>query len=422
MKIYGKNCRYAFHIENKDTSSNGKTTEIENCFVQYDGHPDYSGSYGDTFGTGIGDGQKWIIRNTHIQGSFAMHVPLFLFNVAAKVEFINCLVSGSIKLHNYQYENNVFVSFVGCKFLSAVGTLNYPYYPGNSNAIHADYTRIFTSGDLEALYYPSTPDGLALRVVSTSQGETSIVSFDKDSDAFNLIVGDSSLEAASLTTYMWNTRYGMVYRNGGANISGQAFGTLDVSTSGKSLGKRLGDCSGTSKHLGITVDGTDYDVEFNTDLSNATNSDVLAIINAVLGNNAVADLFCPAQLYYPEINGLKRISCDDANSILRGMGVVFTPSGMRRAKNSDGYIDGLCLDDTASGQQGRVITKGFMFAYRYRASSPARFFTTIDNWTSNTDPSSLGISATNDGEFDKNATPKVLRMAAYSSSTLWKII
>lgn len=429
MKIVGKNCRYAFHIE-AGAGSQDKTIDIENCEVEYLGHPDYRGSYGDCFGTGMNSGQVWNIEKCilryHNGNAFAMHTPLSLNNSIRPgvVNMVNCTLDGSVALHNYQVENKTFLNFYDCIFGLDVPLIRYPIYNNRVFAKTGNYITVLTNGtSVESLYYCGDSDfnkgnilkGAVLRIVSLSTGTSSVVRFDHTSSAFFSIIGDGIAMDNDRTFYGWNTNYGYVWRDGGSGFSGRAFGTLDVdetASNNVSLAKLLGDCSIEPKFLNVSIDGTDYTVVFNEDYKNKDNAYVLSRINSVIDGAGVADVFSPALLYYPNINGLTERKCDDGlhGSILRGQGVVFTENGARRAKNSDGYIDGIALDDIAAGQLGRFITNGYIFNQTYRnANYNAMYFTTLDNSkTQKYNGITAGIDPNNDGFFLIGQSPVLL--------------
>lgn len=428
IRVIGKNCRYAFHIE---TTGNAdcydKEITIDNCVVEYLGHPDYVGSYGDCLGTGISSGQTWNIKNSVFRWynykSFAMHTPLQLFDRPAFVNFSNCIFEGNISLHNYQVENNTFVNFENCTFgQGRIGMINYAVYNNRTTAVHGDYTTIFVNGNsLKALFgvqgnlnRGADLKGAVLRIKSLSTGTTSVVRFNHNSSAFTSIIGDGVSANGNKTNYGWDTNYGYVYRDGGVGLSGVAFGTLDVdenASNNVSLGKLLGNCSSTNKTLGVSIDGVDYSIVFDENYTSKDNAYVLSTINTVIGAKGIADIFSPIILYYPNINGLQNVMCDDTGSIHRGMGVIYTRYGVKKAKNSDNRIDGIALDDMANGQMGRIITMGYIYSQSYRnAQYSSSYNTTLDNASSQVySNKSCGISVTDDGVFDINATPKLIR-------------
>ena len=425
MKIIGKNCRYSFHIEvGEDVAYIGENIiNIDNCEVVSLGAPDYrQDGHMACFGTGMIPGTIWNIRdckitNEDFNSAFGIHTPLSPFEKCGTANFINCVFKGKMILSNYQVENNTFVNMINCDFNKAqVPRLEYPYYNNRSSGVkRGDYTTQLFNGNKQRLLYNTNSayenKGAVLRVVSNSTGVSSIVSFNPVASAFNSIIGSSDIDAITKTIYGWDTQYGYVYRNGGVNLSGQAFGTIDVdenSSMGNSLGKKLGDCSSTNKTLIITIDGTDFTVVFNENYSSKNNAYVIGQINDVIGGVATADIFCPAKLYYPNVNGLMEVESGDNGAILKGMGIVFNVDGkMVKAKNSDGKIDGICLDDTSIGQTGRIITMGYIFTH-----FSTQWFKTVDtlDYVPNVRyGKTLGIDPDNDGQFKQSVEPALLR-------------
>lgn len=208
-----------------------------------------------------------------------------------------------------------------------------------------------------------------------------------------------------------SAQYGYSWKNGLVGTSGYLLCGVDIDSaqSHTSLGKKLGNCSVTNKTLTLTVDGTTYNVVFNTDLTAASNATVLGLINAVIGSVATADEFYVAGEYYPEFAGNRKMANADSVAILAGYGVVFTSqTAMRNATNADGYIDGICLDTTGVGGKGRVITKGMIYA----KNAAKRFSIAEASNASRAAGVGIGISATTAGLFDVAATPVLLRAVA----------
>lgn len=376
MKIVGKNCRYTFHIE-AGAGANDQVIDIDNCTLISYGAPDYASNGGmSCFGTGIASGQIWNIRNCNIinysnSATFAMHTPLVIFAKPPMVNFENCVFKGNFYFGNYQVENVTYIKLIGCTYAGGEPVrLNYSYYNNRSFAVHGDYTTVLFSGNtFKMIYYTSNLNydkgkGCVLRITSKSTGASSKVRFDHTSSAFSSIIGDSSYTGNTQTVYRWNTQYGYVYRDGGKDLNGQCFGTLDIdeySSANKTLGTLLGNCSTNNKQLTINIDNVNYTVLFNEDYTEKSNQYVLDKINAVISSVGTADEFCPAYLYYPYINGLCEVASVDDEPILKGMGVVFTSNGMRRATNTDTYFDGVCIDNTSKGQIGRIVTTGYLW-------------------------------------------------------------
>jgi hypothetical protein len=190
-------------------------------------------------------------------------------------------------------------------------------------------------------------------------------------------------------------------------LNGYAIGSIgigeDVNTT--SLGKRLGDCTDTPKTLTIIIDGTAYDVVFNTDLTNQSNSYVIGLIDAVIGSVAVTEEYILAKDYYPDFKGVTVRNNNDNTEILRGMGVVFTSfTTMRKALNTDNRIDGICIDDCVVGGKGRVIQKGQI----YTDITNQRFRIKETSKATRLSGDEFGISETA-GVFDVTASPKLLK-------------
>jgi hypothetical protein len=96
----------------------------------------------------------------------------------------------------------------------------------------------------------------------------------------------------------------------------------------------------------------------------------------------------------------------DTTEVLSGMGVVFTErKTFRKALNSDGYIDGVCLDDGIIGAECRIITAGEinseLSGQRFSTKEVVAYTLEVGH--------KLGISASVAGKFDLAASPKVLK-------------
>ena len=114
----------------------------------------------------------------------------------------------------------------------------------------------------------------------------------------------------------------------------------------------------------IIINGTNYDVDFTTDLTNESDENIIDMINNVISSVAICDTFDPETNVYPQFDGEDFfITNGDSSVIERGMGVVKTSYNViRKAKQSDGYIDGIAVDTIYPGQVGRIITKGKLWS------------------------------------------------------------
>jgi hypothetical protein len=266
---------------------------------------------------------------------------------------------------------------------------------------------------------------MCLRIDSLSVGGGSYILLDVSSTAYNDILGDSSQGFQTLN------RYGLIYRNGysrktgNQGLSGFAYGDYNIKeniTQAKyvnSLGKRLGDCSTVNKVLSLNIDGVNYNITFDknyngtadTVIPNYTNAQILTEINTVIGGVALASEFKVAMEYYPKFKNVQVRTYEDSSEALRGYGVVFIENNkMRKALNSDNKIDGILLDDVATGETARLIIKG---ARINRMSSGAGLRFQINEVFGSPLPKPVGhesgISTTTAGLFDQSASPKLVR-------------
>ena len=131
--------------------------------------------------------------------------------------------------------------------------------------------------------------------------------------------------------------------------------------------------SGTSKTLTVTIDGTPYNIVFNTDLTAQTDEYVIGLIDAVIGAVADTDIYAVGLEYYPKFKGTAIKINADTTAILAGMGVVFNgTTGVKIATNADGHIDGIALDNFAVGQEGRIIEGGLYLLLIHRVNQDLR--------------------------------------------------
>lgn len=298
-----------------------------------------------------------------------------------------------------------------------------PWYPDelvNQRADHAEYELILPSMKPRAIFNSSLT-GKGLRIKSKSTGEGSTVNFDSTSTAFNAIIGNSLISVEIINKYNRCEIFGYQYKYGGQGLSGYAIGSLDIGqylVGGSvnkyigALGKRLGDCSTINKTLTVYIDGVTHNIVFNKNYNGTneftaptySNSQILSEITAIIGTVSTVDEYVVGRDYYPQFSGVLNMKNADTTEVLAGMGVVFTGlKTFRKALNSDGRIDGICLDDGRVGDECRVIIEGEI----YSSASNERF-STYDSagWLSM--GSKFGISSTIPGKFDIAANPKVL--------------
>jgi hypothetical protein len=139
--------------------------------------------------------------------------------------------------------------------------------------------RVYGAGNTPAAVYVQDP-ARALRITSADATARTNVAI---------------VDGGSANTAVWGQ---VLLSDGGVGRPADAYGTEDVSgsTAGMTLGRRLGNCAVQPKSFQVSFQGgTLVTVSFTTDLTNASNADVLAIINAALGNSGRADLWAVAK-------------------------------------------------------------------------------------------------------------------------------
>lgn len=422
MSILGKNCRYAFHLE---LGSANARRFIKNCRVIHYGLDGYQNAgFAHGFGTGMGVGHIWDIEDCYIEGvqnaCFAMHSVLGTTDRQGCVNFKNCTFVGkSLTFGAYPNLSDLFVNFVGCDFQTQISA--YTAYRANLYK-NGDYmtTKLKVSSLPKPYGNATTTRGIVLRVDALN--ENADVRFGENSSAFEIIVGDKSLTAEILTAEAVISQYGYFRRDGTAGFAGFAYGSIDIDENtgtGRTLGTMLGDCSVNNKSLVIIVGGTTYTVVFNEDYTAKNNAYVLGKINDVIGAVATATEFAPGKEYYPEFDGLTMLNNIESTPIMRGMGVVRSGSGIRKATNADGYIDGIAMDTVGQNQPCRVILGGQLWSAYYGNANNVNFCAKETANTSREIGAAAGISETQPGIFDVNATPKVLRA---KEKDIWTIL
>lgn len=292
---------------------------------------------------------------------FSGHTPLSNITNGREncsVEFDGCyfMTVGNIGLGTYNYNRKDVEIFKNCSFhplVNIVATSN----SSSRKIIGTLVDQRFSNNPLP--FHTKLGNVYGLRV-TTTVGDTSSVRFDKDCSAFG-IIGDVNDETVVTLPWSATKQYGYEYKDDANGSHAYACGWINVYNS---LGTLLGDCSITSKTLRIIINGTNYDVDFTTDLTNESDENIIDMINDVISAVAICDTFDPEANVYPQFDGEDFfITNGDSSVIERGMGVVKTSYNViRKAKQSDGYIDGIAVDTIYPGQVGRIITKGKLWS------------------------------------------------------------
>ena len=411
IQIIGRNCRYVSHIE-VGGDDNGCIINIDRCtFWEKAG----TRKIGCLIAGEIPYFKLNVKNSTFINEDgmkfFGGHTPLsYITNGRenCRVVFDNCdfISKGTLGLTTFEYNRKDDLIFNNCR-ISEHTTI----FVDSTNSVKREIGTLInckSSGEPRMVRI-NTSNALSL-CIRTLSGSGSSVRFDPSSTAF-AIVGDKNKTIEKTLLSGAKSIYGYEYRDDEIGSHAYGAGTINIDpTTGHSLGSILGDCSGTSKALVLTINGTSYTVTFNTNLTSASNSDVLAIINAVIGAVAVAEEKNVEFDEYPVFDNMEYFIENDDNALIeRGMGIVKTaPDKMRRAKQSDGHIDGIAIDNIYPSQKGRIINKGVFFNVVSETYEGQIWFTIKPHLTLSYGDS-ISIDPSNDGKFIVSNTAPVLK-------------
>ena len=413
LTVIAQNCRYAVHSEGNWSDYTNLNIEFNNVNLIHRGNTDdAAASWGSYFPFGLGEssGTHIFIKNSRLESGPGAY-PIFLHTNPTAIdpivlEYENCeFVGGTAQMYSWGTNKNDKVIVRNCNFDThspiVVSSIQTSYEQD------ADNVEISFISDVDPLPISNLGlTGKALKITSKIAGANSRVRLDPSVNSFNAF-GNYQDMLARENNYLWTTHYGYSYRDGGDVLSGFAVTgvDLDSTTTGKTLGSRIGNCTVSNKTLHLWVNDTLRYVQFDQDFTNYTNFQMLTYLRSIMGSYATVE-YCTPNEYYPQFNGNAVKSNSEGTAILTGMGVVFTSaSQMRKALNSDGFIDGICLDDVTPGGKGRVITRGELFA----ANSTQRFKISEVSVAERSLGVQLGISSSTPGKFDVSASPKLLR-------------
>jgi hypothetical protein len=419
-EIIAKNVRYAMHIEGSGTFNKNYKRTFKNVTFKYDGLIVPVG-----FGTSTGEEQYFEDCSFYgNKGTFYFHTNQD-FEKPNIVSLKRCLMysqgseSTAIQMMGTGQKDKAI--FEDCIFNNGSFAYNDTNFRNDysDNPNHAECNVSIKS--TYPLAVNNSFSNTCLKITSKSTGSGSSVRLDSNSDAFNLIIGNSSKVSETENEFFRKSLNGYEFKDGSDILSGFALSGIDINEiSGKviyrtSLGKRLGDCSTVNKTLTVIIDGVSYDVIFNknyngtseTTAPNYTNAQIIAEIEAVIGSVADVKMYNYGIDYYPEFKGVKIVTNADTGAILKGMGVVYNGlNSIRKATNSDNRVDGVALYDMTIGGKGKIIEKGQL----YTTNASKRFsILEIDNVRREIGEE-LGISTTQPGYFDLNASPKLTKV------------
>lgn len=416
VTFIGQNLRYVIHVEQVGGNTS-EDMEFDNCrFIRNAG----TEGFGGIFTAGEIENSVIKIKNSQFvsYGDFNFiggHTPLH--NVGAderncEVIVDNCtfIGKGSIGFQSYTYNRKDVMNMINCNLSKATV---FAYRGVNSRK--RELGNLFTyNTDVKAVpvnFYVHYATALRIKTIA---GQGSSVRVNSGCSAFGIFSNGGGSTGVP-TDWGATMIDGYEYKDDPYGSHAYACGWVNIDPDlGSSLGTILGDCSQTNKILAVTINGTDYNVVFNTDLTNASNSDVIAIINNVIGSVAVCDTYNPEYQEYPHFKEIE-YNCisSDESVISEGMGVVIVGMDenngsvlIRKAKNSDGHIDGIALDTIYKGQKGRMLIKGVMYN---KQRSGMLFFHSITPVVTVSAGETLAIDPNDDGRFVKSSQNPVLR-------------
>jgi len=414
MQAIGGGTRYVFHIEYSDIPA--KQIHVKDCVLS----SNFEGRGYDTiFGTGGGPQFDWLIercklrsKNNTATTAFAYHTKLDNVDIAASrstIKIVDCdfdIPSGnSVSISVYEYNRRDLLIIENCRWSSPLTSIYVHANNGSKRAI-GTIPEVRSGGPSRLAYIePTTIFGLR---VTTNTGANTSVRFDETCSAF-AIVGNAGQSAEERLDWDAIKVNGYEYKDDTVGANAYACGWVNIDpTSGSSLGVILGDCSGTSKTLTIIINGTSHDVVFDSDLTAETNTNIITAINTVISSVATCDTFNPEFNMFPTFSSYKNGFLNvDTETIFKGMGIIKTGiSSIRRAKQSDGHIDGISLDTIFRGQKGRINEDGIM--YNKDDTTEIHYNNIYPTLTSLLYGNLLSIHPTNDGEFVEDASAPVL--------------
>lgn len=412
--IIGDACRYVVHIEfNNIATKRGEKLIFDNCtFISKD-------SVGqrtvNIFGTGGGTEYDWLIKNCsfrcdgHYTHGLAYHTRMVEVpkeKECSHITFENCdfdfvgnLLALAVYVPNRQDVINIVGSRIGrrCTYVGSYTAENFPKEIGTMPQINID-NEILPTG------YSSSE--CAIRIIG-KDGVNKIRFANTDNNA--VIAIDQEDDTVVNTDWGAIKTLGYEYKDSTNGKNAYACSYKNIgSTTGTTLGARLGDCSSTNKTLRIVIDNTNYDVVFNQDMTNVSNDDIVAQINSVISSVATCDLFDPTKNYFPNYKNISYNITTSEDLITKGMGVVFTGiDSVRKAKRSDDKIDGVALDNIAQGQTGRIGGKGYYMNLMQSANIFNNIYPILNGLVFG---NYLSIDDSNDGQFIVSDAKPVMKV------------
>lgn len=416
LTLIEQNCRYVFHIETNSPAYPGVKLIVEDCDLINMGNS--VGGIGNIFGTGGGIQFDWIIKNCKLFAknagvyNFAYHS--YIGTVADKsvlkstIVFDSCDFNADIfgwDLYQYNRKDTFIFKNTNLNKIVAGG-----FSPKESNRTKLGSIQEVITDFGSIPFGIDIQNGKSLKIVANIVGDITI---NESSSAFG-IIGDVSDAERYETDWGAVYEFGYEHKQSISIAGGYALGYVNVGNGTTGLAGILGDCSSESKSLSLTIGSNNISIIFDEDFTGKTNDYILSIINSALGAYGTASLDTPEKYMFPLFNGVQKGLINNTNSgeiIRKGMGVIITSnSTVRLARRSDGYIDGVALDEILPYQKGRVITKGMINVSEqdnnnYTCNNIYPYISGLNNGDL------LSIDENNDGQFVKSNAAPVIRVS-----------
>ena len=400
LTLVGKNIRYTIHQD--DIRSSNSSRYYENVTTKYEGALGFL----RTWGLGTFSGEVNYLKNVTIDSSsttftchgnsaFTKESNYFFDNVVFNTSSYDSFAleaSGSILDNRYDFK--------GCKMpLAVIYKENWLKANPSLGQTYFDHSEVKITGNGNTPFlFQNIVAGLSLMITSDTEGSNANVFFDQNSSAFTDLIKDSRFNVGTVKPSLGNLYFadGYYIKEGSTGLKPSSFGGVDLTESAalldsgvnyRSMGKRLGDCSVTSKTLSITINGVDFDVVFNSDYTSVSNDDILAEINTVISDEGVASLYNHGRTYYPEMTDCVGIYKNTTSSLIVKGSVVEIQGNGIKLSNSWDENTGIALEDipvpfaTAVSSEygkGRILVKGLIYNSNV---STASHFVNVDGPT-----------------------------------------
>ncbi|GKX65843.1 BppU family phage baseplate upper protein [Inconstantimicrobium mannanitabidum] len=381
LKITAKNMRYAIHSEESGANSDCEHI-LTNCEVIHYGNQGVrdwrnanpsSGLLASTvwastmaYGYGSASGlyeqfNECIFTGYEIQ-AWASHANMN-FNRDNVNEFNNCVFStrgdvskivlSSTSSGSGTNNKNIFNS---CNFSGGyIGFSKGAYLNTDESNLyaHLDYRVIFNNCNSTPIHMDSWTRCLKIQGVK----DTDIIQI--DGTAISSLFGD------------------VINKNGGGGILPYAYGSWDISgtkigltqdtLAKNTIGKRLGNCSTTTKTLIITINGINHTITFNKDYTSLDNATIISEMNSNIRAVALASVYdSVANEDYPTIIDKEiKLKNSSTDGIQRFTPVCYNNDinsirPMLSTDSKDKFL-GIALENIVPNSIGRVLTEGTMF-------------------------------------------------------------